>query len=120
MSVISKEFLSGSTNGKQIKIAATATPGTLIHAAHATAKDEIWLFADNDSATTDYDLTIEYGGVTDIDNTIKIKVPKRGTAGQDMPLCVLPGFVLSGGLNVRAFCNVANKVKLSGYVNRDV
>ncbi len=33
MATYSKVLLSGSTNGKQIKVAATATPGTTIHTA---------------------------------------------------------------------------------------
>ena len=42
---ITKTLLSGSTNGRQIKVAATATPGTTIHTATNTAgqMDEVWL-----------------------------------------------------------------------------
>ena len=35
--------LSGGTDGKNIKVAATATAGTLLHTAHATALDRVWL-----------------------------------------------------------------------------
>lgn len=44
---LSKTKLSGATNGKQIKVVATATPGTTIHTAVAgTATwDEVWICA---------------------------------------------------------------------------
>jgi hypothetical protein len=35
----SKLVLSGSTNGKAVKVVQTATAGTTIHTAHATALD---------------------------------------------------------------------------------
>ena len=37
--------LSGSTNGRLIKVVATATAGTLIHTAHATSLDKLFLWA---------------------------------------------------------------------------
>ena len=42
--VYTKEFLSGSTDGEPIAIAAVATPGTLIHTADGAAKDEVWIY----------------------------------------------------------------------------
>ena len=49
MATYSKQLLSGGTNGKNIKVAATATAGTTIHTANAgtTDIDEIWLYACN-------------------------------------------------------------------------
>ena len=49
MSVLSKLVLSGSTDGKLIDITQEATPGTIIHTAHATALDEIWMWVFNDT-----------------------------------------------------------------------
>ena len=112
MATYTKEFLSGSTNGRQVKVAATATPGTLIHTAHATAKDEIWLWAVN-SDTTPRKLTIEFGGTTAPDDLIELTIPAE--AGL---LMVVPGLILSNSLVVRAFCASANVVTISGYVNR--
>ena len=45
MATYSKQKLSDSTNGRNIKVAATATAGTAIHTAVAGASDldEIWL-----------------------------------------------------------------------------
>ena len=66
MATYSRQLLSGSTNGRAIPVAATATPGTAIHTAVAgTASfDELYLWASNvtGSAAT---LTLEWGGVTD-------------------------------------------------------
>lgn len=108
----SKVKLSGSTDGKGIKITATATPGDQIHQAHATALDEIWLWAVN-SDTTPRKLTIEYGGVTSPDNLIEITIPAESGL-----LMVVSGLVLTNSLNVKAFCATANVVIIYGFVNR--
>ena len=64
MATFSKLKLSGSTNGRGIAVTATATLGTTIHTAHATALDEIWLYAANIDSTARI-LTVEFGGVAD-------------------------------------------------------
>ncbi|HEY1191392.1 MAG TPA: hypothetical protein VGE74_27405, partial [Gemmata sp.] len=71
MASYSREKLSGSTNGKPIKVAATATAGTTIHTAQsgATGWDEIYCWVTNTSASA-VNLTIEFGGTTDPDNLI--------------------------------------------------
>ena len=53
MATFSKITLSGSTDGRGIRIANTATPGTTIHTAStvATTYDEIWLYAQNADTT---------------------------------------------------------------------
>ena len=107
-----KVILSGSTNGKQIKIAASATPGTTIHTASATALDEIWLWAVN-SSTTAVKLTIEWGEATAPDGNIEVTIP--GEAGY---LMVVPGLVLTNSLVVKAFAATANVILINGYVNR--
>ena len=65
MATFTKTLLSGSTNGKAIKVVATATAGTTIHTAvSGTASfDEVWLYAHNSSAAS-VKLTVEYGGVS--------------------------------------------------------
>lgn len=112
MATYTKQFLSGSTNGRGIKVVATATAGTTIHTAHATDKDEVYLYAYN-SDTSDIDLTIEFGGATVPDDNIVITLPVK--AGR---LCIIDGQPISGGLVVRAFASSANKVVITGYVNR--
>lgn len=112
MATYTKVKLSGSTDGKMIKVAATATLGTTIHTAHATSLDEIWLWAVN-SDTSDRKLTIEYGGATSPDCLIEITVP-----AEDGLYLVLPGAILTNSLVVTAFCASANVVNIVGYVNR--
>jgi len=113
MATYSKALLSGSTNGRQIKVVATASSGTLIHTAHATALDEIWLYAVNDTAT-DRLLTIQWGGTTATDDDIEFTVK-----AQNGLYLIVPGLLLTGGTVVRAFCAAAaNAIQISGYVNR--
>ena len=104
--------LSGSTDGKAIKVAATSTPGTTIHTAHATDLDEIWIYAVN-SDTTDRKLTIEWGEATAPDGNIEQTIPAESGL-----LLVIPGLILTNSLVVKAFAASANVVLLNGYVNR--
>jgi len=112
MSTLTKVKLSGSTNGKNIKVGQTATPGTTIHDAHATSQDELWLFACN-TDTVDRKLTIELGGVTSPDDTVEVTIPAESGF-----MCVVPGLPLTGGVSVKAFAAAANVVLINGYVNR--
>jgi hypothetical protein len=108
---ITKEFLSGSTNGRPIKLVATATPGTLLHTAHATSKDEVSVYLSNTSAG-DVEVTVEFGGVTSPDDHIKFTVPANDT------ILAVPGVPLSNSLVARAFAGSANVITATGYVNR--
>lgn len=108
---IAKAVLSGSTNGRPIKVAATATAGTLIHTAHASALDEITLYATN-TTTVDVPLTLEHGGVTSPDDLLKQTIPAGET------VLVAPGLPLTGGVVLRAFAGTANVLNVVGYVNR--
>ena len=114
MTTFSKQPLSGSTNGKAIKVVETATAGTTIHTAVAgtTSWDEIWMWAVNSSAST-VKLTLEWGETTDPDGNIEMNIP--GEAGL---LLIAPGLLLQNGLIVKAFAAVANVVMIHGYVNR--
>ena len=118
MATFSKIHLSGSTDGRLIKVAATATAGTTIHTGSTTATtyDEVWLYAVN-SDTTDRKLTIEFGGTTSPDDLIEQTI----TAESGLIL-VVPGLVIKGNssaaLVVRAFAATANVVMIGGYVNR--
>lgn len=115
MATYSRKILSGSTSGRVIPVAATATPGTLIHtaAAGAAAWDEIYLWVSNVTASP-ATLTIEWGGVTDPgDHVVKaISVPANSP-----PIPIVTGEVLNGGLVVRAFSGTASALNISGYVN---
>ena len=116
MSSFSKQILSGSTNGRLIKVAATATAGTLIHTAGAGAvnMDELWLYAVNSDNGNDHVLTIEYGGVGAPDDLIEVTV-----AAETGLALVVPGLILQNSLVVRAFAvGAANLLMVGGFVNR--
>lgn len=110
----SKVKLSGSTDGKNIKIAATATPGTLIHTASAVADvlDEVWLWLVNTS-TSPVKVTLEWGEATAPDGNVEVTV-----SGENGAALVIPGWLLANGLTVKAFAGTANVVTANGYVNR--
>jgi hypothetical protein len=118
MATFSKVLLSGSTGGRLIKVAATATTGTTIHATgtSATIEDEIWLYAVN-SDTTARKLTIEFGGTTAPDDLIELMI-----AAESGLVLVVPGLVLVGtgsaARTVTAFAATANVISIGGYVNR--
>ena len=118
MATYSKVALSGSTQGKGIKVAATTSTGTTIHATGTSASiiDEVWLYAYN-SSTGPVSLTIQFGGTTAVDNDIKIDIPP--TSGLTL---VVPGLILTGtgaaANTVYAYAGTTNVVTLSGYVNR--
>lgn len=114
MATFTKQKLSGSTDGKQIKVAATATAGTLIHTAVSgtTDFDEIWVYAVNTSAAA-VTLTVEWGEVTAPDGNLIVSVP-----AQSGLLLVVPGLILQNGLVVRAFASTANVINIGGFVNR--
>lgn len=118
MATFTKTTLSGSTQGKAIKVAATASTGTTIHATGTSASiiDEIWLYAYNSSASA-VTLTIQYGGTTAVDNDIKLSIP--ASAGLTL---VVPGLLLTGtgsaANTVYAYAGTTNVITISGYVNR--
>jgi hypothetical protein len=120
MATFTKVLLSGSTQGKAIKISATASgsAGNTLHGTgtSATIIDEVWLYAYNSSASAVV-LTIQWGGVTAVDNEIKLSIP--ATSGLTL---VVPGLTLSGTGSaanaVSAYAATTNVITISGYVNR--
>jgi hypothetical protein len=111
---VSRIPLSGSTHGRGIKIAATATAGTLVHTATSSTTDcdVVTLYAFNSSASA-VNLTIEWGGVSDPDDLIKLSIP--ATSGLTL---VCPDLVIRNSLVVRAFAGTTNVVTVQGFVNR--
>lgn len=110
-----KRKLSGSTDGKAIKITQTATLGDTIHTAVAGTTagtyDEIWLWAYN-GHTSNVVLTIEFGGAGVPDQNIVVTVPFKSGL-----IPVVPGLILQNGMVVSAFAGTANVVTLVGFVN---
>ena len=105
---------SGSTNGKLVKVAATATAGTLIHTAVSgtSSYDEVWLWAANND-TQARELTIEWGGTTSPDDLIKVSLSAKGGL-----VLVVPGVRIQNRLAIRAFASAANVVNVVCNVNR--
>ena len=116
MATFTKNHLSGSSDGKGIKVAQTATAGTTIHTGPTNTAHfhEVWLYAVNTSASS-VKLTIEWGDATSPDSHIEVSV----SAESGLTLLV-PGLVLQGNataLTVKAFAATANVIVVHGYVN---
>lgn len=115
---IAKVLLSGSTGGMPIKVVATATTGTTIHATGTSASviDEVWLYATNTSASA-VNLTIEFGSTTAPDQNIILGIPSKS----GLSICVA-GLTLTGtgaaARTITAFAASANVINIVGYVNR--
>ena len=115
MAIAVKRKLSGSTDGKPIKVVQTGTAGTTIHTAVAGTTagtfDEIWLWAYNGHTTTVV-LTIEFGGATVPDQNIVVTLASKSGL-----VPIVPGLILQNGMVVAAFAGSANLVTISGFVN---
>ena len=107
--------LSASDKGRGITVAATASPGTLIHTAlenkAANDWDLIVLRVVNTTASA-IKLTIEWGGTATGDQ-IEVTIP-----AEDGFTEVVPGHVLQDGAEVRAFADTANGLVIHGLVQR--
>lgn len=120
MATFSKQLLSASTDGRAIKVVATAIASspTLIHTGSSTAStfEEVWIYAQNNH-TADVALRLGFGGVTDPDDIIEYTVKTKGGL-----YLIVPGLILKGNasaaLTIRAAAGTTNVISLSGYVNR--
>jgi len=120
MATFTKVVLSGGSQGKAIKVAATTSgsAGTTIHATGTSSSiiDEVWLYAYNSSSSAVI-LTIQWGGVTAVDNEVKLSIP--ATSGLTL---VIPGLILTGtgsaANTIAAYAGTTNVITVSGYVNR--
>ncbi len=111
MGTITKVKFSASTNGRGIKVAATATAGTTIHTTSSADLDEITAYVCN-TDTVERMITFEMGGTTSPDDHLTLIVPAFETA------LVVPGLILTGGVILRAFGSAANVLVVFGFVNR--
>ena len=114
-STISPVLLSGNATGIPIPVAATATPGTLIHTATATSGevDAVTIYASNvtgSSAT----LTIEWGSVSDPGGHLCKGLVVPANSAQTL----VGRARLSGGVVVRAFSGTASAINITGTVER--
>jgi hypothetical protein len=116
MATFSPMFCTGSTSGRVVPVGAAVSPGTLVHTAADgdRAVDEVFLWVAN-VGTVSARLTIEWGGLTDPGDHLvhDLVIPAKS------PLIpVVTGQRLNGGLEIRAFANIANVLNVSGFVNR--
>jgi len=112
MATFTKLKLSGSTDGKGIKVVQTLTAGDTIHTAHATDLDEIWIYAVNSQAAA-VKLTLEWGQADAPDGNIEVAIP-----GESGLYLVIPGLLLTNSLVVKAFADTTAVVIIHGFVNR--
>jgi hypothetical protein len=116
MATFTKKKLSGSTDGMAIKVTGTSTAATVtVHTAVASVTtgvfDEIWLYANNTSASA-VKLTLEWGTATAADGNIELTI-----AAESGLVLVVPGLILQNSKVVKAFAGTADVILLSGYVN---
>lgn len=111
---ITPQILSGSTNGQSISITATASPGTVLHTADATALDELWLYADT-TTTSNTEITVEIGSTT-----FTKTIPGNGQVNTDGRVNILDGHRVTGSIVIAAFISTGASAELnvSGNVNR--
>lgn len=104
--------LSGGTgDGRPISVAATATPGTIIH---DTIVDQVYIWATNRTGTA-ATLTIEWGGTATSDHMCSALVIPANSP----PILICDGQILSAASGrIRAFSGTANAINLSGYADR--
>ena len=118
MATFTKNILSGSTQGRGIKVVATTSSGTTIHATGTSSSiiDEVWLYAYNGDTTARL-LTVQWGNTSTPDDDIKVTIP-----AQSGLVLVAPGLTLTGtgsaANTIRAYAAAANVITIHGYVNR--
>ena len=119
MSTVTKGLLSGSTDGKGIKVT-TASPldgsDTTIHTATSGTTDgdtdHVTIYAINTDAA-DVDLFIGWGGTTDPDHLIRQTIPFR--AGLTLVVLDLP---VRNSQVVVASASSTNKIVIYGHVKK--
>jgi hypothetical protein len=118
MATFTKKKLSGSTDGMAIKVGGPATAnGVTVHTCYTTVTtaglfDEIWLYANNTSASA-VKLTIEWGTTTAADGNIELTI-----AAESGLALVVPGLILQNTKVVKAFAATADVILITGYVNQ--
>jgi hypothetical protein len=107
--------LSASDKGRDILVAATSSPGTLIHTALDSQASNEWdaltLNVVNTTGSP-IKLTLEWGG-TDAADQVEMTIPAESGFTE-----VVPGHVLQDGAEVRAFAATTNGLVVHGFVHR--
>ena len=116
MATFTKKKLSGSTDGLAVKVTGTSTAAAVtVHTAVSGTTvgtfDEIWLYANNTSASA-VKLTIEWGTTTAADGNIELTV-----AAEAGLVLVIAGLILQNARVVTAFAGTGDIILLTGFVN---
>lgn len=119
-------ILSGSTNGRPIKVTGTnsGAANTVHTVSTGTYHAEHIVLSAVNRHTASVTLTLQAGGTTSPDDEITITLPPAGEAYQDGAIPILRSgeLVLSdvgaAGVAVKAFASVANVVSLMGHVTQ--
>ena len=112
--IYSPAVLSGSTDGMPIPVAATGTPGTLIHTAGGTGLDEVFIFVSNVTLAA-ATLTVEWGGTSDPGSHL---VKAYSVAANSGPIPVALGQRVQNSKVIRAFSNTGSALNITGLVNQ--
>ena len=120
--LLNKQRLSGSTDGRAIKVTTTSSPGTTVHTAQSGTTlsdlyDEIWLWGWNTDGTARL-VTVQWGGTTAPDDSITRTLNAQGSASGDGLVLLVPGLILQNGDIVKVFAALTNVVMIVGYVNK--
>lgn len=117
---VDKLTLSGSTDGRGIKVAvkSSTSSGTLLHTGPSvdTSYDEVWLYA-MDSGEGSRKIVIQWGGITNPDDLYEYTMSAAETGLH----LITSGLILRGNatpLEIRATCDPINQMIIYGYVNR--
>lgn len=119
MATFTKQIFSQSTDGRAIKVVATAigSSPTLIHTASTSSSSlhEVWLYAQNNHSA-DVALRIGFGSVTDPDDIIEYTVKTKSGL-----YLITPGLILKGNatpLTIKAAAGTTNVISIFGYINQ--
>lgn len=117
---LSKEFLSGSSGGRGIKVIAVAATGTTVHTTSTmpNSKDLVWLYAANDHASESRTATTEFGGTTDPDDLIVTGVPAQSGLTLISPGLVLAASSAGATRSVTMYASSSASVTAWGWVER--
>lgn len=116
MTTYTKKYLSASTDGMAVVVAATASPGTLLHAGsnNDAVTQEVWLYLSNYDSVP-HNVTVQVGAVNASNSINVVVMPYQGL------LAVVAGLILKGNSstvrNVRAYADSASKVAAYGFIN---
>ncbi len=112
-STYTKAPLSSSPFGRSIAVTGTTQPGALIHVPSFSQLDEIYLYAQNNGASS-VTVNLLWGGTTVYDLMQTFLVPQSGRT------LLTDGKLLTGTGTIGAYLSMPGTVAIDGFVNRIV